>query len=57
MNSFAIMAVLIVVVAVILIGVFIALWTRDKSRSDEVADDGTRLDTDQAPHKRPGNGR
>ena len=57
MGSFATMAIVVGVLAVVLIGVFVFLWTRDKSRSDSVADDPARMDTDSAPHNRPTNGR
>ena len=57
MGSFAAMAIVIVVLAVILIGAFVFLWTRDKNRSQSVADNPERLHTDPAPHNRPANGR
>jgi nitrogen fixation-related uncharacterized protein len=55
MGPFATMAILVGVLAVVLIGVFLFLWTRDKSRSDSVAENPERLHTDS--HNRPANGR
>jgi hypothetical protein len=46
MDSVTAMAVLIGILAVVLVGGFIAVWMRDKGRSNEVADDAGRLDTD-----------
>ncbi len=57
MGSFASMAILVGVLAVIMVGVFVFLWSRDKGRSDSVAEDSARLDTDPAPHNKPTNGR
>ena len=45
-SSFATMAVVIAVIAVVVLIAFIALWKGDKTRSDNVADDTERLDTD-----------
>jgi hypothetical protein len=55
MGPFSAMAILVGVLAVVLIGAFLFLWNRDKSRSDSVADNPERLDTDS--HNRPANGR
>jgi hypothetical protein len=44
------MAVLVGILAVILVGAFLAVWLRDKNRSQEVADDPGRLDTDSTRH-------
>jgi hypothetical protein len=57
MGSFASMAIVVGVLAVVLIAVFVFLWSRDKNRSDSVADDPARMDTDTTPHNRPANGR
>jgi hypothetical protein len=56
MGSFATMAFVFGLVAVLLIAGFMFMWTRDKNRSDKVADDSGRLDTDPTPHNRPTNG-
>ena len=57
MGSFAAMAIVVGVLAVVMIAAFAFLWTRDKDRSNSVADDPERLDTDSAPHNKPTNGR
>ena len=57
MGSFATMAFVFGLIAVLLIGGFIFLWARDKGRSDAVADDSERLDPNPAPHDKPTNGR
>ncbi|HET6562317.1 MAG TPA: hypothetical protein VFG72_10615 [Marmoricola sp.] len=57
MGSFATMAFVFGIVAVLLIGVFMFLWTRDKGRSNDVADNPERLDTEPTPHDKPTNGR
>ena len=57
MGSFAAMAIVVGVLAVVMIGVFMFMWTRDKNRSNFVADDPARQDTDSAPHNKPTNGR
>lgn len=46
MGSAAWMAVLIGVLAVILVGAFLAVWMRDRNRSHEVADDQGRFEAD-----------
>jgi hypothetical protein len=49
------MAVLIGILAVILVGAFLAVWLRDKGRSNDVADDAGRFDTDpSSKNQRPG---
>jgi hypothetical protein len=49
------MAILIGILAVILVGAFLAVWMRDKGRSNEVADDSGRLDSDSTHnHQNPG---
>ena len=45
-SSFASMAVVIAVIAVVVLIAFLALWKSDKTRSDNVADNAERLDTD-----------
>ena len=45
MDSFAVMAVVIGVLALVLLGYFALLWTKDKGRSDEEAGDAARMDT------------
>jgi hypothetical protein len=57
MGSFATMAFVFGLMAVLLVGAFLFLWTRDKSRSDTEAADPERFDTDSAPHNKPTNGR
>ena len=57
MGSFAAMAIVVGVLAVVMIAVFAFLWTRDKNRSNAVADDPARLDADSTPHNKPANGR
>jgi nitrogen fixation-related uncharacterized protein len=57
MGSFAAMGILVGVLAVVMIGVFAFLWTRDKNRSDTEAVDPERFDTGTAPHNKPTNGR
>jgi hypothetical protein len=57
MGSFAAMAIVVGVLAVVMIGVFMFLWTRDRNRSNSVAGDPERFDTDSAPHNKPANGR
>ena len=44
--EFTAMVFLLVVLVVALLGGFFFAWKRDKSRSDAVADDTQRLDTD-----------
>jgi hypothetical protein len=46
MGSATAMAVLVGILAVILVGAFLIVWMRDKNRSQEVAEDPERLDTD-----------
>jgi hypothetical protein len=46
MMEFTAMVVLLVVLVVALLGGFLVAWKRDQSRSDAVADDPARLDTD-----------
>ena len=46
MDSFAVMAVVIGVFALVLLGYFALLWTKDKGRSDEEAGDSARMNTD-----------
>ena len=49
------MVVLLAVLVVALLGGFFIAWTRDKKRSEVVADDPERLDTDTtSPHRSPG---
>ena len=55
MGPFATMAFVFGLIAVLIIGGFIVMWTRDKGRSDSVAGNAERLDTDV--HNRPANGR
>ena len=57
MGSFATMAFVFGIVAVLLIGGFLFMWTRDKNRSQKVADDTERLRTDTTPHNKPTSGR
>ena len=57
MGSFATMAFVFGLMAVLLIGGFLFMWTRDTNRSNAVADDPERFDTDSAPHNKPTNGR
>jgi hypothetical protein len=57
MGPFATMAFVFGLMAVLLIGGFLFMWTRDKNRSNSVADDPERFDTDSAPHNKPTNGR
>jgi hypothetical protein len=44
------MVVLIIVLAVILVGGFMAVWMRDKSRSESVAENSGRFDADPSQH-------
>lgn len=44
------MAVLLVVLAIVLVGGFMTVWKRDKDRSEDVAEDPSRLDTDHPRH-------
>jgi len=44
------MAILLGVLAVILVGAFLAVWMRDKRRSHETAHDSGRLDSDPSHH-------
>lgn len=57
MGSFATMAFVFGLMAVLLVGGFLFMWTRDKSRSDTEAADPERLNTDPASHNKPTNGR
>lgn len=45
-------AVLIVVIAVLILGGFIAFWVRDKGRAQEVRHDPARAQQDVAMHER-----
>jgi hypothetical protein len=47
------MAIVVGVLAVVMIAVFAFLWSRDKNRSNSVADDPARFDTDTTPHNKP----
>lgn len=46
MNSGGPMLIVFIILAVILIGVFVAFWRRDRGRSREVSDDSKRFDSD-----------
>lgn len=46
MSSFAAMSVLVGVLALVLLGYFAFMWTKDKGRSDEERGDSSRLHTD-----------
>ena len=46
MGDSAWAGVLMVVLAVLIAGAFVALWFRDKGRADEVAEDPERMETD-----------
>jgi hypothetical protein len=48
------MVVLIIVLAVILVGGFMAVWMRDKNRSHAVAEDSGRFDADPTHHRETG---
>lgn len=54
MNSAFAVAVLIGVLAVILAVAFFVVWSRDAKRNDAVADDESRLDTENGPGVGPG---
>jgi hypothetical protein len=57
MGAFATMAFVFGLMAVLLIGGFLFMWSRDKNRSNSVADDPERFGTDSAPHNGPTNSR
>jgi hypothetical protein len=44
------MVVLVIVLAVILVGGFLVVWMRDKNRSQAVAEDSGRFDSDPSEH-------
>ena len=44
------MAVLIGSLALVMVAAFVVVWMRDRSRSEGVADDPGRLDTDPSGH-------
>ena len=46
MDSAGTVAIFLVVLAVLIIGGFMAVWSRDVSRSKKVADNKQRLNTD-----------
>ena len=46
------MAIFLVLLAVILVGVFAAVWLRDRNRSDEVSDDPSRQRTGRSHRRR-----
>lgn len=46
MSSGAMVAILIGILAVVMVVVFLTVWGRDKRRSEKVADNPERLDTD-----------
>jgi hypothetical protein len=46
MDSAGTVAIFLVVLAVLIIGGFMAVWSRDVSRSKKVADNNERLNTD-----------
>lgn len=46
MNSWAAMAILVGILALVLIGAFLLIWRRDQTRSHEVADDPSRFTAD-----------
>jgi hypothetical protein len=48
MDSFAMMAVLVGVLALVLLGFFAVMWNKDKDRSREESHDAARLDTDNS---------
>jgi hypothetical protein len=54
MGSATSMAILIGVLALILVGAFLAVWTRDRNRSHEQSGDPARTDTDPASRRREG---
>lgn len=56
MGSATSMAILIGVLALILVGAFLAVWTRDRNRSHEQAGDPGRTDTDSVSRRRRGRG-
>ncbi|CAA9388432.1 MAG: hypothetical protein AVDCRST_MAG47-2667 [uncultured Nocardioidaceae bacterium] len=56
--EFTAMVFLLAVLVVAMLGGFFFAWKRDKDRSDGVADDSARLDTDSAlPTTHRGDGR
>jgi hypothetical protein len=56
--EFTAMVFLLAVLVVALLGGFLFAWKRDKDRSEDVADDSARLDTDSAlPTTHRGDGR
>jgi preprotein translocase subunit YajC len=48
MNSAGAVAVLVIVLAVVMVGMFMTIWSRDQKRSQKVADNNERLDTDNS---------
>jgi preprotein translocase subunit YajC len=54
MNSAGAVAIFLVVLAVLIIVGFMAVWRRDQSRSQSVADAHERLNTDSTSTERPG---
>ena len=50
--EFTAMAILLGILVVVLLGGFFFAWKRDKNRSDDVADDAGRLDTDPSSRTR-----
>jgi|tagenome__1003787_1003787.scaffolds.fasta_scaffold19797105_2 hypothetical protein len=49
MNSAGAVAVFLIVLAVLIIGGFLFIWSRDKNRSQHVAETHERLNTDSKP--------
>jgi flagellar basal body-associated protein FliL len=56
MDSFAMMAVLIGVLALVLLGYFAVMWNKDKDRSKEESRDAERLEADDPGTRPPGGG-
>lgn len=42
------MAILLPIIALVLVGFFAFVWTKDRNRSDEESHDSTRMDTDKS---------
>lgn len=53
MDSAGAVAILVIVLSVVMIGMFMTVWSRDQKRSQKVADNKERLHTDTTSDNGP----